>query len=528
MKFTKHVTPWALGLIAVASLAGCTANPIGDSSTADLDSDSKKDSSTSTVSTETEKVNITFWNNYSEDPTGRGTDDDSSYKAYWHMVDMIDAFEKENPNITVTTKAYKNYNAIATDVDAGLKTGNTPSLAVTYGTYAYNWKKYLIDVTDKGEAMEKDSDIIADYMKAEKQQYGGNKYYTLPFGKSTEALMVNHEVFAASGAVAAGVAKGSYPAPTSISTKEAYSHPETFTDMIALAKQMKTDYPDVFATQKNEAGYFTACPIIYETAENLFCTVMESAGIPYMAANDYASTGVLFNNDKAKEAIAQLKKWNNDGLICVSDNLYYTDEAKGYHAYPSSVFADGKCFMIIATTRGSAWMVGDGYSVDYTKLPKWDANSTVKTTSQGGSICFFKKKNKAEQEAAIAFYDFLNEKDNLAKLSVATDYCPIRSSAYDTDDIKANVQAYKTGVTASSSKDEKTKAYAGNVLGLNESYAKSGESFMSPVNKFSSKFRTAVKNLVINVFNDKTASTDDQIKTLVDNEFTKAYRSTVA
>ena len=515
MKFTKHVTPWALGLIAAASLASCGGT-------------TNTDSSAKGSSTEAKQVTITFWNNYSEDPTGRGTDDDDSYKAYWHMVDMIADFEKENPNINVETKAYKNYSAIATDVDAALKSGNTPSMAVTYGTYAYNWEKYLVDVTDKGTAMEKDADILADYMKAEKQQYGGSKYYTLPFGKSTEALMVNHEVFEAAGATAAGVKQESgYPAPTAASTKAKYTHPETFSDMMELARKMKADYPDVFASQKNEAGYFTACPLIYETAENLFCTVMESAGIDYMAASDSASTGVLFNNDKAKEAIVQLKKWNNEGLICVSDKLYYTDEAKGYHAYPSSVFADGKCFMIIATTRGSAWMVGDGYTVDYTKLPKWDANSTVKTTSQGGSICFFQKKNKAEQKAAIAFYDFLNEKDNLAKLSVATDYCPIRSSAYDTEDIKANVQAYKTGVTASSSKADKTKAYAGNVLDLNESYAKSGESFMSPVNKYSSNFRTAAKNLIINVFNDKTATTDDEIKTLVANEFTKAYAATV-
>ncbi len=501
MKFTKHVTTLALGLIAAASLASC-----GNS----------------------DKVTVTFWNNYSEDPTGRGTDDDDSYKAYWHMVDMIAEFEEKNPNIKIETKAYKNYNAIATDVNAAIKDGNTPSMAVTYGTYAYNWEKYLVDVTEKGEAMEKDDDILADYMKAEKQQYGGSKYYTLPFGKSTEALMVNHEVFAAEGATAAGVAqeKG-YPAPVAVSTKTAYSHPETFSDMIALARQMKTDYADVFANQKDEDGNFTACPIIYETAENLFCTIMESAGISYMSASDIASEGVLFNNDKAKEAIVQLKKWNNEGLICVADNLYYTDVTNGYHAYPSSVFADGKCFMIIATTRGSAWMVGDGYTVDYTKLPKWDANSAVKTTSQGGSICFFQKSNKAEQDAAISFYDFLNEKENLAKLSVATDYCPIRSSAYNTEDIKANVQAYKTGVTASSSKADKTKAYAGNVLDLNESYANSGESFMSPVNKYSSNFRTAAKNLIINVFKDKTATTDDEIKTLVATEFGKAYTDTV-
>ena len=511
MKFTKHVMPWALSLAAVASLASCSPS-----------------STDSNSSSSAEKVTITFWNNYTEDPTGRNTDDDASYKAYWHMVDMIADFETKNPNIKVETKAYKNYSAIATAVDSAIKDGNTPSMAVTYGTYAYNWEKYLVDVTAKGEAMEKDSDILSDYMKAEKQQYGGSKYYTLPFGKSTEALMVNHEVFEAAGATAAGVKqeKG-YPAPTAASTKAKYTHPETFSDMMELARKMKADYPDVFASQKNEAGYFTACPLIYETAENLFCTVMESAGISYMAANDTASAGVLFNNDKAKEAIIQLKKWNNEGLICVSDNLYFTDESKGYHAYPSSVFADGKCFMIIATTRGSAWMVGDGYTVDYTKLPKWDSKSSVKTTSQGGSICFFQKSNKAEQEAAISFYDFLNEKENLAKLSVATDYCPIRSSSYQTEDIKANVQAYKTGVSASSSKADKTKAYAGNVLDLNESYAKSGESFMSPVNKYSSNFRSAVKALVVNVFNDKDAKTDDAIKTLVNSEFDKAYKATV-
>jgi hypothetical protein len=518
MKFTKHLIALSLGVVAASSLAGC-GNKKANSSNSSSD--------VSSSSSAKDKTTVTFWNNYPVDTDGRGTANDSNYKAYWYMVDMIAEFEKNNPSIHIETKGYGSYASIADDVNKGLKEGKTPSMAITYGTYAYNWEKYLVDVTDKGLAMENDSDIISSYMDVEKQQYGGSKYYTLPFGKSTETLMTNHEVFAAVGSEAAGIEieKG-YPAPKAISTKKAYSHPDTFSEMMDLARQMKTDYPEIFATQKNSAGYFTACPLIYEESENLFFTVMESAGIPYVAAVDSAKDGVLFNNNKAKEAVCQLKKWNNEGLICVADNLYLTDEVKNSHAYPSDVFGAGKCFMVIATTRGSKWMAQDGYTVDYNKLPKWDANSTVKAISQGGSICFFQKSNKAEQEAALAFYDFLNKAENLAKLSVATDYCPIRSSSYEAEEIKANVEAAKTGVTASSSKDDKVKALAGQVLNLNAEYAKSNETFMSPVNKYSASMRSEIETLITNVFSE-TATTDEEIKTLVENEFTKAYQNSV-
>ena len=506
MKFTKHLMPYALCLTAIASLAGCGGQ----------NGDDKSDGS--------DPVTITFWNNYTVDKDGqRGTSDDADSQAYWHMVDMIAAFEEANPNIKVETKAYKDYNAIATAVDSALGDGNTPSMAITYGTYAYNWKKYLVDVTEKGEAMEKDADILQDYMVAEKQQYGGSAYYTLPFGKSTEALMINRDVFEAVGAKQVGGASG----PTSADSKTAYSHPETFADMMEIARKMKADYPDVFANQLDSNDLYTACPLIYETAENLFFTVMESAGIPYAAANDEADKGVLFRNDEAKEAIVQLKKWNNEGLICVKDNLYYSDKDQKYHAYPSSPFADGKCFMIIATTRGSEWMTSNDYAVEYTELPKWDASSTLKVTSQGGSVCFFKKSNKAEQDAAIKFYDFLNGTDNLAKLAATTDYCPIRASSYQSEEIKASVKAYNDGITASSTSDQKKKAYFGNVLALSESYAQKNASFMSPVNKYSSDLRKAVKALIVNVFQDKTAKTDDEIKKLVKDEFDTAYNSVV-
>ncbi len=339
--------------------------------------------------------------------------------------------------------------------------------------------------------------------------------------------MVNHEVFAAVGATAAGEQAGSYPAPVAATSKKAYAHPGTFAEMMDLARAMKTDYPEIFANQKDENNYFTAVPLCYETPENLFFTIMESEGIPYVAAIDSAKDGVLFNNERAKEAMVQLKKWNNEGLICCSDNLYLSDPSKGYHQYPSTLFAEGKCFMIIATTRGSAWMVGDGYTVDYTKLPGWKDASKVKSTSQGGSMCFFQKSNKQEEAAALLFYDFLNTADNFAKLSVSTDYCPIRASSYENEEIKANVQAAENGVVASSSKAEKTKAYAGQVLALNQAYAENGEYFMSPVNKYSSKMRSAIKALVVNVFNDQEAKTDEAIKSLVESEFAKAYQASV-
>ena len=114
------------------------------------------------------------------------------------------------------------------------------------------------------------------------------------------------------------------------------------------------------------------------------------------------------------------------------------------------------------------------------------------------------------------------------KVAAASPALRLGDTAYNLESAKASLDAAAAGIVASSSKAEKRSAYNGQVLNLNASYAENNELFMSPVNKYSSKLRSAVSGLITNVFSDKTAKSDSEIEALVDSEFAKAYQATVA
>ena len=59
---------------------------------------------------------------------------------------------------------------------------------------------------------------------------------------------------------------------------------------------------------------------------------------------------------------------------------------------------------------------------------------------------------------------------------------------------------------------------------LNDTYVANNAYFMSPVNDWSYKVRTQVKAIIDGVFDGK-ATTDEEINTLVENQFKAAYEA---
>lgn len=73
---------------------------------------------------------------------------------------------------------------------------------------------------------------------------------------------------------------------------------------------MKIDYPDLFSTEKqyNSDGLFYAVPFCYESSQNMFISFAEMMDIPYSSnSSNKVKDQILFNNDKAKEMVVQLK-----------------------------------------------------------------------------------------------------------------------------------------------------------------------------------------------------------------------------
>ena len=447
---------------------------------------------------EEKDIEITWWAKFlaPTDVTDESTRDDPIYASWWAIQDIIKGFEALHPNIHVKEITYANDPAIASAVDSAmLHRDLLPNIASTYGTYAVNWKDALIDVTEKGKALEQDEDFIQSFLTAEAQQYGGEKYYSLPFSKSGETLVYKVEKWQDDDPI-----------------------PQNFIGLMEKARQIKAAHPEIYGddVQRNEAGRLLACPVIYKDAGNLFFTACESFGAPVVAAKDNKDEAILFNNDKAKAIVKQLKVWSNEGLITTKKHT-----AKDM----VEIFNEGKAEYAITSTANVPDMLSENTLLRFKEIPSWNGATPRKVISQGPSVCFFHK-SAAEDEAALLFYDYLTNGDNTALFSKSTGYLPLRAGAYTMPDIAREVYASRfKGASKDSSLLDKERAYMGDVLLINDLYDKESNYFMSEVCSWSGAIRTQVESIIVNVFNDHSAVTDEQIDALVESEFTRATYS---
>lgn len=178
----------------------------------------------------------------------------------------------------------------------------------------------------------------------------------MPYSKSGESLVINKDVFEAEGSKAAGSdaydSKGAlaYKAPISSSAKKKYNVPTNWKELIATARQMKIDYPDLFSTEKqyNSDGLFYAVPFCYESSQNMFISFAEMMDIPYSSnSSNKVKDQILFNNDKAKEMVVQLKNGITKALSVQKSTSKTSDV---YHEYASSMLSYGRAFMVIVST----------------------------------------------------------------------------------------------------------------------------------------------------------------------------------
>ena len=514
---------------------------------------------------------ITWWNNYQE-PDNKEDFNKTSYSEYVFEQEVIAEFNKVYPNIKVNTKCIGNYNEIGKQLNSSLSGGNTPNIASIYGDYVAGYMKAgatlvmddYISNSDYGfgksvdadgniidDASTAQSDINQSYLNGEKNQYSDGKFNSMPFSKSGEILAVNQSVFDKEGAGKAGSdsadkdGNASYVAPTSAASKAKYSVPTNYKELIATARKMKEDYPSLFKNQYDSNQYFNAVPFCYDSAENMYISFSEMMGIPYTSnKSSNVAEQVLFNNDQAKALVVQLKKWNNEGLICTQNQLPIS---KGtYHQYSSTMMAQGTIFMCITSTAGARYFANTdynsgkgGFTASMNETPAIDVNcfdgaksapSTAKSKviAQGPSLTFFKKSDEKQNVASFLFYKFLTNTENSARLAKQTSYFPIRNSSYETETIKNILAKSNNVVDENTSYSDKVSTYSAQTFSLGSKYTSENRWYNSPVFDLSASCRTAVGNIINTVFNDHKATTDEEITTLVNNAFATAYTDVVS
>lgn len=524
-------------VLSIVALAGCGRT----SDTGTTAKTSEEDSGT---------VTVTWWNNY-QDPTQDNVAEEtarksSTYREYYYAKDLIEQFEAANKGVKIQMVYHGSYSDIYTDVKAAIEGSNLPTIASTYqdNVAFYVNEGVSYDMTNYGTQLESDKDFNQNYLSIEKQIFNG-KYYSLPYSKSSETFVVNQTVFDQEGAGLSGTTTTKettktdgtketvnvYTAPEAAATKTKYTVPQNFYEMIEIARKMKADYPEVFNNQRDAKGYFTAVPFCWDSAENMFISLLKNADIDY---TDGSATGIANQNKwncaEAKKLMIQLKKWNNEGLICTQNQLPIANETKGYHEYSSNMVVAGKIFMCVSSTAGARYFATNGgFEASLNHALNWAENSKAsdaKVISQGPSLTFFKDRNAKVNEAAFKFYQFLTNTDNSANLAVNTSYFPLRETSYNSEKVKAITTAAGTA-TAESTYADKSSSYTGEALNLNKTYSSEDAYFMSDAFVGSAEIRSAVGGIVADVFNGK-AESDTEIETLVNTAFNNAYTKIAA
>lgn len=515
----------------------------------------------SCTKSKSDKIEIVWWNDYAqpteENPTG-------DFSRYEFVEDVIEEYEALHPNVTVTQRQFEDYDAISEQVRTGLSSHILPNIAsvypddaVTFGDVVLHAAKYFDDdevgfgktVDSEGNVIDDEKSLKSDIdFNSEKTSYGDEEnFLTLPYSRSSEALFINDSVFEKVGAGEAGHTASEDPAinggeqyiaPVAASSKDAYEVPTDWTEMIELARQMIVDFPETFSEENryDADGNFNAVPICYDSADNLFISLCKMMGINYTSL-----TAPTFNNDDVKNMLVQLKKWNNEGLICTKDQLTWSKTAPQYHAYSTSMVNYGSVFMLISSTTSGMYLYADGYKASVHSTPtagKKDFpifsssdSGTHQTIAQGPSLVLFRNADTEVEKATFDFYKFLTNTDNSAGLAATTGYFPIRQSSNETEEVQnlikaADIEVKEDSTTAESQK-AKRDSYLGQSYKLNQEYQKEGCYFAAPVfdndTGSSAACRDAVGDLVNAILDDDTAKTDEEIRVLVDKEVTSAF-----
>ena len=311
----------------------------------------------------------------------------------------IESFHAEYPYITVEPVFSGGYadvqTAIQTTIDGG---GKPPALAVLLATSLYDLinADYIAPMDGYVKSMENGDAYMADFLPA----FLANSYYqdqlwSIPFQRSAVVLYYNVDMFEAAG----------LEPPTSWESWAMAAQALTTTDGDATnwGLHFSSDWP-----------YWLFQPLAIGSGQNIFVD----------------DCHVAFNDPKVIEAVQ-----------------YYIDLSETYGAMPAGVqatwptdptdFSSGSTAMIAHTTGSLSQILAQAkFEVGIMAYPGKEEGSYASVPG-GGNFYILKGAPQEQQDAAWKFIEFLTSPELAADFSIQTGYIASRTSAYETDALKA-------------------------------------------------------------------------------------------
>ena len=290
-------------------------------------------------------------------------------------------FHKLYPNVTVKVRYYTDYNVIYQDVITNIATRTTPNVCITYPDHIATYTTGEGVVVPLDELMADPayglggSELAFEGPTAEeivpaflKECIVRDKYYALPFMRSTEACYINKTYV----------------------EKLGYTLPEVLTWDFVFEVSEKA------AATKGADGKFSLngdsvlLPFIYKSTDNMMIQLLRQKGADYSSQEG----DVRIFNDDTRAILRRVADATEKGA-------FSTFKISGY---PANFLNAGQCIFAVDSTAGSTWMgsdaplsdIGKDRTVDFEiavrPVPQVDPQAPV-MISQGPSVCIFNKED---------------------------------------------------------------------------------------------------------------------------------------
>ncbi|MFR8073288.1 MAG: ABC transporter substrate-binding protein [Lachnospiraceae bacterium] len=313
------------------------------------------------------------------------------------LIDALcEEYHKENPNVKVTPVYAGSYADTRTKVQAAIKGGNTPDLAIMFSIDLYSLLS-MDAIADIDSFCTTDADkewLNGFYDGFMMNSRDGETTYGIPWQRSTIVLYYNKDAFEAAGL-------------------DPEQPPKTWDELKEDAKKLtitENGQTTQYGIQIPSDGY------AYWMLQT-FC--VEQNGFNLM---NETGTETYYDDERTAKGLEFWKSLADDGSM---------PEGIVAWATTPSDFLEGKTAMMYHTT-GNLTNVKNNASFNFgvAMLP---ANESYGSPTGGGNFYIFKGVSEERQQAAFDFIKWMTDDERVAQWSIDTGYVATRPSAYDTE-----------------------------------------------------------------------------------------------
>ncbi len=326
-------------------------------------------------------------------------------------------FEELYPNIKVNLRLYTDYGRIYNDVITNISTNTTPNVCITYPDHIATYITGVNVVVPLDELMADEKYGLAGTgLKFDSPARGemvekflgeckiGDRYYALPYMRSTEACYVNKTYVEALGFTLPDVLTWDFVWEVS--------------EAAAAAKDADGNY--IVNGQK------VMIPFIYKSTDNMMIQALWQQGAGYSTIDG----DIEIFNDTTKSFLYTVAGHVKTGAFSTFK----------ISSYPANFLNAGQCIFAVDSTAGATWMGTEAPLLDISAeqlvkfetavrmIPQYDPDNP-KMISQGPSVCIFNKADSQEVLASWLFAQYLLTNDVQIAYSQTEGYLPVTTKA---------------------------------------------------------------------------------------------------